>query len=522
MNAEPLDEVTRPYADAAVAALPGVLAGFDRNPVSPTFGVGDRFHWAWGLIDFPNATFQSVVHGMARLWTHGLWPYPTDVARFVERMDSAVTAVRTCSARDGSLSEAFPGEGSWCVTALAAFDVLAATELMRPEIGDDLAQRWIDVVEPLVRVLRRTDERHAFISNHLAVGAAALHRWADVTRCDRSREAAERIIARIMARQHVEGWYLEYQGADPGYQSLATYYLADIVDRGNHPELLQSLLRSVEFLCHFAHPDGSFGGAYGSRNTRFFVPAGFHVLATQSEGARALAIHMASSVRAQTVVTLAAIDAPNLPPLFNAYCVAATTPVPLDETRLLPAFTGTPNRVEFPAAGLLVDTGPRHYTVVSTKKGGVVHHYVNGHEALVDCGALYCRGAEVGSAQALDDSSTWAISGSTLTVVADIRSVVTDVPKPWQFAGLRLASISLLRIRPIREWTKRRLVRRLITGPGRWNVKNVRTIELGPDLNVSDVARPDAGLRRVHPGAPFTAIHMASQGYWQLQDEGGP
>ena len=63
-------------------------------------------------------------------------------------------------------------------------------------------------------------------------------------------------------------------------------------------------------------------------------------------------------------------------------------------------------------------------------------------------------------------------------------------------------------------------VRRLVTGPKRWNVRNVRTIELGANLQVSDVAQPDGGLRKVHEGAPFTAIHMASQGYWQMQDEG--
>jgi hypothetical protein len=519
VNDERLDDVTRPYADGAAAVLPGILARFDRNPVSPTFGVGDRLHWAWGLIDFPNATFQSVVHGMARLWVNDLWPLATDAGRFVDRMDSAVKAVGACTARDGSLSEAFPGEGSWCVTALVAFDVLAATELMRSEIGDELAQRWVDVVEPLIRVLRRTDETHAFISNHLATGAAALHRWADVTGSDESRQKAEHIIGRIIDRQHPEGWYLEYQGADPGYQSLATYYLADIVSRRDHPELSRSLARSVEFVRHFAHPDGSFGGAYGSRNTRFFVPAGFHLLAATSADARALAVQMAHSVRAQTVVTLTAIDAPNLPPLFNAYCLAATTPVPDTPTRPLPAFADTSARVEFPGAGLLVDAGPRHYTVVGTKKGGVVQHYVDGHEAVVDCGPLYRRGNDVGSPQAFDESSTWTIDGSQLIVDAAIRSVVADVPKPWQFAALRIASLTVLRVRRLREWLKRRLVRRLITGPKRWDVRNLRTIDLGPNLRVSDIAQPADRLQRVHDGAPFSAIHMASQGYWQVQDE---
>lgn len=520
MSNQQLDDVTRPYLEEAVAVLPRVLAGFDRNPVSPTFGLGDRFHWAWGLIDFPNATFQCVVHGMARLWANGLWPYPTDADRFIARMDSAVSALPTAAARDGSLSEAFPGEGSWCVTALAAYDVLAATELMRAEIGEAMADRWLEVVEPLAAVIRRTDETHAFITNHLATGAAALHRWADAAGCDDSRRAAERIVERIVERQHPEGWYLEYQGADPGYQTLATYYLADILDRREHAELGDSLERSVEFVQHFAHPDGSFGGAYGSRNTRFFVPAGFHVLAERSAPARALATRMATSVRDQTVVALAAIDPPNLPPFFNAYCWAASRPLPATPAAPLPAFAAETKRVEFPGAGLVIDAGPRHYTIVSTNKGGVVQHYVDGTEAIVDCGVLYRRGDEIGSAQAYDERSAVVIDGSTVTVEAEVRSVVTEVPRPWQFAALRIATLTFLRLRPIREWVKRQLVRRLITGPKTWGVRNVRTIELGVELRIADAVPPGAGLQAVHPGAPFTAIHMASQGYWQLQDEG--
>lgn len=229
---------------------------------------------------------------------------------------------------------------------------------------------------------------------------------------------------------------------------------------------------------------------------------------------------MAGSVRDQRVVTLAAIDPPNLPPIFNAYCWAATLPLPAMTDDLLPTVAATEGRVVFPDAGLVVDQGPRHFTVVSVKKGGVVQHYVDGEEAVVDCGALYRRGDEIGSAQGFDDLVDWTIDGSTLTVKAEIRSVISEVPGPWQFAALRVASKSFLRVRRVREWVKRRLVARLITGPKRWNLRNVRTIELGPDLRISDSAGPGDQLQRVYPGAQFSAIHMASQGYWQIQDEG--
>jgi hypothetical protein len=513
------DAPITPYLEEAVAALPRLLGGFDRNRASPTFGVGDRIYWAWGLIDFPNATFQGAVHGMARLWAHGLWPYATDPAQFVDRLDSAIQAIGSCASADGSLSEAFPNEGSWCVTALVAYDALAAIELMAQHVDADQIDRWTASIEPLSKYIRRNDETHAFITNHLATGAAALARWAVTTNCEASRRASISLIDRILSRQHSEGWYVEYQGFDAGYQSLATYYLADIATRSHVAGLGESLERSVDFVSQCVHPDGSFGGYYGSRNTRFYVPSGFHLLAPTSPTAAAIAARMESSVKAKTVVTLSSLDAPNTPPMFNAYCLAAVTPVEATAGPALAAERSEPARIVFPGAGLVFDRGPNHYTVVSTKKGGVVQHYVDGREAVVDCGVIYERAGQVGSTQFFDEAAVWDLDQSQLTVRSYLRSMVTDVPRPWQFAALRLGAITFLRIRRLREFLKRRLVSMLITGPTRWAVRNVRVIELGEHLTIRDAAEPAGAVTPRQSTGPFTALHMASQGYWQLQDE---
>ena len=510
---------TGPYLAEAVEALPRLLGGFDRNRVSPTFGVGDRLYWAWGVIDFPNATFQGAVHGMTRLWVHGVWPYATDPEQFVDRVDAAIHGIGACAATDGSLAEAFPNEGSWCVTALVAYDALAAIELMADQVDEDRKQQWMASVEPLITYIRRHNETHAFISNHLATGAAALARWGVSANCEASRRASTTIIDRILSRQHDEGWYVEYQGFDAGYQSLATYYLADIATRSHVPGLSESLKRSVEFVSHSVHPDGSFGGYYGSRNTRFYVPAGFHLLAPTSPTAAAIASRMATSVAARTVVTLSSLDAPNTPPMFNAYCLAAVTPIPAAPQSTLPSERPAPARVVFPGAGLVFDRGPNHYTAISTKKGGVVQHYVGGRERMIDCGVVYERSGRVGSTQFFVNAPTWDLDESRLTVRSQLRAMVTDVPRPWQFAALRMGAITVLRIRRLREFLKRRLVSMLITGPKRWEVGNVRVIELGEHLSVHDTAEPAGVVTRHEPSGPFTAIHMASQGYWQQQDE---
>jgi hypothetical protein len=71
----------------------------------------------------------------------------------------------------------------------------------------------------------------------------------------------------------------------------------------------------------------------------------------------------------------------------------------------------------------------------------------------------------------------------------------------------------------VRELVKQLLVRLLITGSQRWPIRNTRRINLGPDLTIQDECPLPAGYEQMNNPGPFVAIHMASQGYWQIQDE---
>ena len=107
-----------------------------------------------------------------------------------------------------------------------------------------------------------------------------------------------------MHHQSEEGWFKEYNGADPGYQSLCMYYMADIHIQRPDLKLLKALQKSIQFLCYFAHPDGSFGGVYGSRCTRFYYPAGILALSDQIPEAFTLCDHMLDSIKEKRVITL--------------------------------------------------------------------------------------------------------------------------------------------------------------------------------------------------------------------------
>ena len=193
--------------------LPRLLALYDTNPASTTYGQGDRYRWAWKLIDFGNGTFQGAAHGLARLLRHRLLPewLAENAAR--RRIDAMFHGAAALMRSNGSLEEAFPYESSFCVTALVAYDLLSAVEQLKPATGT--RADWLAIVRPMIRFLQGAEESHAFISNHLATGAAALCKWSALTG-EPGREQGRSLVASIVAEQHEEGWFREYQGADPG------------------------------------------------------------------------------------------------------------------------------------------------------------------------------------------------------------------------------------------------------------------------------------------------------------------
>ena len=108
--------------------------------------------------------------------------------------------------------------------------------------------------------LCRNDERHGVLSNHLAAAAAALEHVYLLTGDAVFRRRSRHFIDRILSRQSREGWYDEYGGADPGYQTHGTCYLARIWQLTGDSGLLDSMRASTRFLAHCVHPDGSLGG----------------------------------------------------------------------------------------------------------------------------------------------------------------------------------------------------------------------------------------------------------------------
>lgn len=515
-----------PYLDQCREALPRLLALFDTDPHSATRGLGDRYRWAWKLTDFGNGTYQGAAHGLARLMVHRFLPDGMTEGAVLRRIDAMFDGVDRLRDRNGSLAEAFPHESSFCVTALAAHDLLSAVELLLPHISRERRQRFFGVVQPMIEFLHHADETHGFISNHLAAAATALYRWTALTG-EPGEDRGRKLIAKILAGQSDEGWFREYEGADPGYQSYSTYYLADLHHLRPDISLLEPLRKSVRFLWRFAHPDGSFGGHYGSRNTRFYCPAGLELLSGEIPEAAVLAAFMRKSITAKTTVTLSAMDDSGMVPMFNAYASAAASYHDSGQTSpelTLPALSTTPWKEHLPDAGLLLVRGKNHYTILSTHKGGVCYHYPAGGRPVIDAGVV-AKSAEgkLYSTQAFQPGNAVDLQDDIVVVKSGLTAMQQRLPTPVDFIVLRFLNVTVMRCSVMRDWVKKALVRLLITGKSPALAFNRRTIRWSPEFSIVDEWEGDAeGLARVKDPGVFSAIHMASQGYWQRQDDEGP
>ncbi|MDC3203580.1 hypothetical protein OA957_00305 [Prochlorococcus sp. AH-716-B04] len=521
--------IKNPYLEEIKINLPRILSLFDSDISSETYGLGDRYHWAWGLIDFGNATFQGVVNGMAYLWDGNLWPYKSKKEVFLNRIYAIVCATDTLIRKDGSLEEAFPNEGSYCVTALVAFDLLCSYELLGKYFEPIQKRNWLKIVSKLIYYLKNYDEEHAFISNHLATAIAALTRWNLYTNDHNAKLKAHTLLNKIFKNQSSEGWYLEYDGFDAGYQSICTYYLSDVYKITQNKILKNSLNKSIKFIVNFAHPDGSFGGIYGSRNTRFYSPAGFKFLSSFSSKAEQLAIFMENSISKKKVITLSSIDEPNLIPMFNSYCWSAAIFRKYNSRKIRSLEYNSKSKLldnkksfYFKKSGILVDKGSNHLTIISTHKGGVIYHFIDKKLKDLNTGILVKnQKGKFGSTQGYSQNNKVTFKDNKIEIKSKITTVTKKRASPYSFIILRVLSVTLFKFRIIREFVKKILVKLLITRKDDWGIENIREITLGEKIVVKDSFYSQSKYTIIKNPKDFIHIHMASKGYWQIHDETG-
>ncbi len=73
---------------------------------------------------------------------------------------------------------------------------------------------------------------------------------------------------------------MSMRGVIHGYLTATISFLAKYFQKSQDPSVVDPLKVAIAFAGHFIHPDGSFGGEYGSRATFHFYPHSFEVMSS--------------------------------------------------------------------------------------------------------------------------------------------------------------------------------------------------------------------------------------------------
>ncbi|HLE24588.1 MAG TPA: hypothetical protein VI935_02935 [Thermodesulfobacteriota bacterium] len=261
------------FAKEAISQIPKILTLLDRNPHSPTYGCFDRNFWHYKIIDFPSGMAQEFVWPLALAYESNVTNNPFYKKPAIkEWVEAGILFASRSAHTDGSCDDYFPYERALGATA---FSLLACIEsYILLGIKDETALRFFEKRGDWLANYQESGQ----LSNHQALITLCLEllsRLFNTTKWDRLKEKR---LERLLSWQSPEGWFQEYEGCDPGYLTLTISLLARLYELRPTPKLKESLVRAVNFAWHFLHPDGSYGGEYGSRNTYNFFPNGFELV----------------------------------------------------------------------------------------------------------------------------------------------------------------------------------------------------------------------------------------------------
>lgn len=501
------------YADAIRPAVPRLVSLLDRDPTSPTYGCFDRLWWSWKFTDMPAPRLQEGVLCLALLADLDVPSSPlAGQARVWTWVAAGLDFLATLQHRSGCFDEAYPYERSWGATAFLGAAVARTVEVAGDRLDTAARTRALDLAVRAGRWLADHDETHGFLANHRAAAADALVTTGELAGDAALRRAGAALVDGIVAAGSPEGWFPEYGGADPGYQSHALGYLARICRRtGRHADVLD---RAAGFLGLFLGKDGGFGGETGARDTSFLFPGGIEALASDSPHAAALAHGVREAVAARRLTGLDAMDDRNLMPMLASYLTAAHAAARGTALGPAPLPRDVPGTRWLPDAGLLVHTTPRYHAVVAVRKGGVVVATGADGTAFVDGGWADAR-------HTTQLPRTGPVAGPGADGVVVVRAPVGRrrhaVFGPASFVAFRASSAVAAAVPRASTVVKHALVRRLVTGraSGRGHLERVVQLDdEGITLRDTVVDAP-ATLAPVERTA---AIHMGSGRYHQPRE----
>jgi hypothetical protein len=502
------------YATEGLKYLPQILTMLDQNPLSPTYGCGDRQFWLYKSTDFPCGMYGEFALPLALAFSKD---FPNNPYHNQERIKQLAVAVIhnqiLTSHKDGSNDDFYPNEKAMGSTGFTLFAMAETIRLLN--ITDD------DILEFLHRraTWLATGDESGRLTNHHALNALGVFMISQTTNDSKLLKSATEIRDRVLSWQTDEGWFPEYGGFDAGYHSFTIGFLAYLRHLSGDDTFTKPLLNAIDLSAELVAPDGTYGGEFGSRNSYHFLPHGFELMAPEYGPARYVADKFLTALKNGT----------------RSY---------LDENRtfchyqynFLMSWIDFADREncsnwapkngikKFPTAGIISVRNDTTHSIISTKKGGTLKASTSLAPVASDTGPVIADSANKSYWATSPSSSAPNIienSDGSISIALDLE--FTKIPNTVQATTFRILILRLLnltvgRLNPnlLRSFIQHLLINRKkvigITGKRQIRISE-NEISIVNELNQSS---PIIKLSKIYLSSDLTAIYTASSNPWHI------
>ena len=246
-----------------------LLSLVNTSSFSSSYGCFDKSYWHFKTSDFPNAAKQQAILSLAKLYLfkneeNDLFGCP----KVLSIIEGSIHFCQSIQHKDGSFDEWYVNERGWAgPTGYLIYALTETYALLKSDLSKETLEILEDIFSKSKEHLILSDEKHP-LANHIAIAMLAIFNLSTIDNDPRLLSRYDQLLTQLESLFHNdEGWSVEYDGADPGYQSATVSFLSRIHKINNCSRIETICLKSLEFIKYFCYPDGSFAGSIGSRHT---------------------------------------------------------------------------------------------------------------------------------------------------------------------------------------------------------------------------------------------------------------
>jgi hypothetical protein len=235
------------YWKYAVTQVPRLLNLVDRDYYSDSRGCFDRAYWHQKIKDFPSAANQMGIHCLAIVYAKEGSIYFKE-KYILEILEMGIEYLEKIQKKDGSFDEWYVNERGWAgPTGYLVHSCCRVHEIMNDSLSEKIKTKLEKIIFSGAKHLCVAYETQV-ITNHLAIALTALFEAHQISGNKEFKQSYEKQKSEMLKNHTAEGWSLEYDGPDIGYQSATVSFLTHIHKTSNDKEIEKLSLESLSFI----------------------------------------------------------------------------------------------------------------------------------------------------------------------------------------------------------------------------------------------------------------------------------